>query len=222
MQGVTKRNRLNWLFSVSCTLFTLSSCVWGVLKVSLWKWLGFVLLCKFPWIVVWMYLRVWVRVSNIDVISVALWYWWGQYEGFGKLWFHWFGPKIWNASQICVSSWHDKVQSCGISKIFTYIRIFFHAGSQDIIQSDFNICVYVYLPHACTMSTIQKCLSAVNNFIYEQSTNHIFLNKKGAEHVSANTRPYQLYWSDHEMGTATYLMHRMLIGVSHVVILLSL
>ena len=28
------------------------------------------------------------------------------------------------------------------------------------------------------------------------------MNIKGAEHVSANTSPYQLYWSDQEMGTA--------------------
>ena len=30
MQGVTDRNSLNWLFGVSCIVFTLSSCVsWG-------------------------------------------------------------------------------------------------------------------------------------------------------------------------------------------------
>ena len=29
MQGVTKRNSLNWLFGVSCMVFGLSSCVWG-------------------------------------------------------------------------------------------------------------------------------------------------------------------------------------------------
>ena len=29
MQGVTERNSLNWLFGVSCTVFRLSSCVWG-------------------------------------------------------------------------------------------------------------------------------------------------------------------------------------------------
>ena len=29
MQGVTERNSLNWLFGVSCTVLTLSSCVRG-------------------------------------------------------------------------------------------------------------------------------------------------------------------------------------------------
>ena len=29
MQGVTERNSLNPLFGVSCTVLTLSSCVWG-------------------------------------------------------------------------------------------------------------------------------------------------------------------------------------------------
>ena len=35
MQGVTDRNSLNWLFGVSCIVFTLSSCVsWGSVSIS--------------------------------------------------------------------------------------------------------------------------------------------------------------------------------------------
>ena len=35
MQGITDRNSLNWLFGVSCIVFTLSSCVsWGSDSVS--------------------------------------------------------------------------------------------------------------------------------------------------------------------------------------------
>ena len=35
MQGVTDRNSLNWLFGVSCIVFTLSSCFsWGSDSVS--------------------------------------------------------------------------------------------------------------------------------------------------------------------------------------------
>ena len=35
MQGVTDRNSLNWLFGISCIVFTLSSCVsWGSDSVS--------------------------------------------------------------------------------------------------------------------------------------------------------------------------------------------
>ena len=29
MQGVTKRNKLKWVFGISCTVFTLSFCVMG-------------------------------------------------------------------------------------------------------------------------------------------------------------------------------------------------
>ena len=29
MQGGTERNSLNWLFGASCTVFALSSCIWG-------------------------------------------------------------------------------------------------------------------------------------------------------------------------------------------------
>ena len=51
MQGVTDRNSLNWLFGVSCIVFTLSSCVsWGSGSIS-----GEVIrvpLCRSPWIVV--------------------------------------------------------------------------------------------------------------------------------------------------------------------------
>ena len=35
MQGVIERNSLSWLFGVSCMVFGLSSCVWGVQTVSL-------------------------------------------------------------------------------------------------------------------------------------------------------------------------------------------
>ena len=34
MQGVTESNSLNLLFSVSCMVFGLSSCIWGVRTVS--------------------------------------------------------------------------------------------------------------------------------------------------------------------------------------------
>ena len=35
MQGVTDRNSLNWLFGVSCIVFTLLSCVsWGLGSIS--------------------------------------------------------------------------------------------------------------------------------------------------------------------------------------------
>ena len=51
MQGVTDRNSQNWLFGVSCMVFTLSSCVsWGSESVS--GELGFVSLCRAPWIAV--------------------------------------------------------------------------------------------------------------------------------------------------------------------------
>ena len=35
MHGVTESTSQNWLFSVSCMLLMLSSCVWGALTVSL-------------------------------------------------------------------------------------------------------------------------------------------------------------------------------------------
>ena len=51
MQGVTERNSLNWLFGISCTVFTLSSCVWGGSNSVSGEVIG-VPLCRFPWIVV--------------------------------------------------------------------------------------------------------------------------------------------------------------------------
>ena len=67
MQGVTEKNSLNWLFGVSCMVFGLSSCVWGGSDSISGELIAVRSSVYIPLDRSW-YLRLRVRVSNVDVI----------------------------------------------------------------------------------------------------------------------------------------------------------